>query len=51
LGACLLFLERYIMLYSAPLDTDTWESLVLDIAASRIDRDQTTQRLWTLLKS
>ena len=32
-------------------DSDEWESLVLDVAASRIDRDQTTQRLRELLKS
>jgi death on curing protein len=51
LGACLFFLERNIMLYSAPLDTDAWEALVLDIAASRIDREQTTERLRALLKN
>lgn len=32
-------------------DSENWEALVLDVAASRIDRDQTTQRLRALLKS
>jgi death-on-curing protein len=30
-------------------DSDDWEGLVLDVAASRIDRDQTTERLRALL--
>ena len=33
------------------LDVDAWESLTLDVAASRLDREQTTQRLRTLLRS
>jgi death-on-curing protein len=32
-------------------DSDEWENLVLDIASSRIDRGQTTERLRTILKS
>ena len=32
-------------------DSDEWENLVLDVAASRIDREQTTQRLRTLLNA
>lgn len=32
-------------------DSDEWESLVLDVAASRINREQTTQRLRSLLKT
>lgn len=30
---------------------DEWEAMVLDVASSRIDRDQTTSRLKTLLKA
>ena len=30
---------------------DEWEALVLDVASSRIDRDQTTTRLKSLLKA
>lgn len=31
-------------------DGEKWEQLVLDVAASRLDRDATTKRLRTLLK-
>jgi hypothetical protein len=31
-------------------DVDRWEALVLDVAASRIDRDTTTRRLRALLR-
>lgn len=31
-------------------DSEEWEALVLDVAASRIDRDETTRRLRGLLK-
>ena len=31
-------------------DSDQWEEFVLDVAASKIDRDATTRRLRTLLK-
>ena len=31
-------------------DSDDWEKLLLDVAASRIDRDTTTKRLRRLLK-
>ena len=47
LGACLLFL-RLNGLQPAP-DGDAWESLVLDVAASRLDRDATTARLRALV--
>lgn len=33
-----------------PPDSDEWEEFVLDVAASKIDRDATTQRLRKLLK-
>ena len=31
-------------------DSERWEKLMLDVAASRVDRDQTTVRLRTFLK-
>jgi len=31
------------------LETDAWEALTLDVAASRLDRKQTTARLRQLL--
>jgi death on curing protein len=31
-------------------DNDEWESLVLDVASSKIDRDETTRRLRKLLR-
>jgi death on curing protein len=52
LGACLIFLESNGLLRdpAAPSrDTDAWEKLVLDVAATRVDRDQTTRRLRRLL--
>ena len=50
LAACLVFLEANRLLPSAKLPVDEWESFVLDIAASQLDRDQTTRRLRQLLK-
>ncbi len=50
-AVCLTFLERNGLLYHDTLSPDDWESLILDVAASRIDRDQTTARLRALLKS
>lgn len=47
LGSCLLFL-RLNGLEPAP-DGPVWEALTLDVAASRLDRDQTTRRLNALL--
>jgi len=49
LGACLVFLQLN-GLKPAP-DGQPWEDLTLDIAASRIDRDQATARLRSLLGS
>jgi death-on-curing protein len=48
LGACLIFL-RLNGLEPAP-DGPQWERLTLDVAAGRIDRDQTTNRLRKLLR-
>jgi death on curing protein len=48
LGSCLIFL-RINGLEPAP-DGPEWESLTLDVAASKLDRDQTTKRLKALMK-
>jgi death-on-curing protein len=50
LAACLVFLEINRLLPSAKLPVDEWESFVIEIAASRLDRDQATNRLRQLLK-
>jgi death-on-curing protein len=50
LAACLVFLESNHLLPNAKLATTDWEAFVLDVAASRLDRDQTTARLRKLLK-
>ena len=49
LGACLVFL-RLNKIELQP-DGPEWEELTLDVAASRIDRDETTQRLRKLLRA
>lgn len=50
LATCLVFLENNGLLPNAKLPLTEWESFVLDIAASRLNRDQTTARLRKLLK-
>ena len=45
LATCLVFLSENGLLSQEKLDADVWEQLVLDVAASRIDREQTTKRL------
>jgi hypothetical protein len=45
-----VFLATNELLPEEKLPIDEWEALVLDVAASRIDRDQTTARLRVLLK-
>lgn len=47
-GACLLFLRLNHIEHEA--DSDDWEQLVLDVAASQLDRDATTKRLRKLVK-
>lgn len=47
--ACIAFLR--INGFHPKPDSGDWEALVLDVAASRLDRDQTTQRLSALLKA
>jgi death on curing protein len=50
LAACLVFLEGNDALPGTKLSTNEWEVFVLDVAASRLDRDQTTAGLRKLLK-
>ena len=47
LGACIVFLK--INSFKPKADGPEWESLTLDVAASRLDRDQTTERLRALV--
>ena len=49
LAACLVFLEANGLQPKGKLPVAAWESLVLDVAASRLDRTQTTQRLRQLI--
>ena len=49
LTTCLLFLEANGLLPNPKLALEPWEAFVLDVAASRIDRDETTRRLRALL--
>jgi death-on-curing protein len=47
LGACIVFL-RLNGVATKP-DSTAWESLTMDVAAAKIDRDETTKRLRGLL--
>jgi len=49
LATSLVFLSENGALPDEQLDVDAWEALVFDIAASQIDREQTTERLKQLL--
>lgn len=52
LAACLVFLQSNNLLPNpaAPAQhIDAWETLVLDVAASRLNREQTTEHLRVLL--
>jgi death-on-curing protein len=49
LATCLVFLSENGLLKQERLDMDIWEQLVLDVAASRIDREETTRRLEKVL--
>ena len=49
LATCLVFLSGNGYLSQEKLDVDAWEQLVLDVAASRIDREETTKRLGKVL--
>ena len=50
LATCLVFLSENDLLPDEKLDTDAWEALTLDVAASRLYREQTTTRLRKLLR-
>jgi death-on-curing protein len=49
LGACIIFL-RLNGIEPQP-DGQSWEDLTLEVAASRLDRDHTTQRLRSLVNA
>jgi death-on-curing protein len=48
LATCLVFLSENGLLPDEGLDADAWEFLTMDVAANRIDREQTTERLRAL---
>jgi death-on-curing protein len=50
LAACLVFLESNNLLPRTKLSANEWEAFVLDVAAGKLDRDQTTRRLRKLVK-
>jgi len=49
LATCLVFLSENGLLPDENLDSDAWEALTLDVAASRLDREQTANRLRQIL--
>jgi death-on-curing protein len=49
LGACIVFLRLNGV--EPQSDGQSWEDLTLDVAASRLDREQTTQRLRALVSA
>ncbi len=49
LATCLVFLSENGLLPNETLPVDDWESLTLDIAAGKLTRGETTERLRTLL--
>ena len=51
LATCLVFLSENGLLPNERLEADAWEALMRDVAASRLDRQQTTTRLRRLLRS
>jgi death on curing protein len=51
LATCLVFLSDNDLLPNEKLNVDAWEALTLGVAASRLDREQTTIRLRKLLRS
>jgi len=50
LAACLVFLENNGLFPDRKLPINDWEQFVLDVASSKINRDETTRRLRKLLK-
>jgi death-on-curing protein len=51
LATCLVFLSENNFLPNETLDANAWEDLVLQVASSQFDRDQTAVRLRKLLGS
>jgi|ERR1043166_2268503 death-on-curing protein len=51
LATCLVFLSENDLLPREKLNVSAWEALTLEVAASRLDRQQTTARLGKLLRS
>lgn len=51
LATCLVFLSENNLLPNEKVDVEAWEALTLDVAASRLDREQTTARLQKLIGS
>ncbi len=51
LATCLVFLSENNLLRDENLDVEAWEALTLEVAASRLDREQTTKRLRKLLRA
>lgn len=49
LACCLVFLSVNGFLPEEDLDTDAWESFVLEVASGKMDREQTTETLTRLL--
>ena len=49
LATCLVFLSENGLLLDEKLDADAWEALTIGVAASRLDRDQTTSRVRELI--
>jgi death-on-curing protein len=45
LAACLVFLEENGLLPNRKLPINDWEQFVVDVASSKINRDETTRRL------
>lgn len=50
LASCLVFLEGNDLLPNDKLPIDEWEDLVLEVASSHLDREQTTARLRELVE-
>jgi death on curing protein len=49
LATCLVFLSENNLLPSETLDANEWEALVLAVASSELDREQTTTKLKKLI--
>jgi death-on-curing protein len=50
LATCLVFLSENGLLPDENLDADSWEKLTVEVAASRLDREQTSLRVKKLLR-